>query len=101
MPGRVDMLYATVLLEAFVQGVALASFLAYLSSLCAVEFTATQYALLTSLAAVARTTIGGFSGFLAGAVGWQQFYALAMLCSLPAMLLMLLILRYYPAPGVR
>lgn len=101
MPGRVDMLYATVLLEAFVQGVALAAFLAYLSSLCAVSFTATQYALLTSLAAVASHTIGGFSGFLAPAVGWQEFYTLAMLASLPAMLLMLVILRRFPAAGER
>ncbi len=94
-PGDVNLLYATVLLEAFVQGVATASFLAYLSGLCAAQFTATQYALLTSLAVVGSHTIGGFSGYLAGAVGFQNFYLVAMLCALPAMLLMLLILRRF------
>lgn len=94
-PGNVNLLYGTVLLEAFVQGVATASFLAYLSGLCAARFTATQYALLTSLAVVGSHTIGGFSGYLAGAVGFQNFYLLAMLCALPAMGLMLLILRRF------
>ena len=38
-----------------------------LSGLCSVAFTATQYALLTSLAAIALRTVGGLSGFLAEA----------------------------------
>jgi PAT family beta-lactamase induction signal transducer AmpG len=95
-PGDVDLLYATVLLEAFVQGVATASFLAYLSGLCAAAFTATQYALLTSLAVVGSHTLGGLSGYLVAAVGFQPFYELAMLCALPAMALMLLILKRFP-----
>ncbi len=95
-PGAVGLLYGVVLAEAFVQGVATASFLAYLSTLCAPAHTATQYALLTSLAVVGSHTIGGFSGFLADAVGWQSFYGLAMLCALPAMLLMVIILRTQP-----
>jgi PAT family beta-lactamase induction signal transducer AmpG len=79
-----------------VQGVATASFLAYLSSLCASQFTATQYALLTSLAVVASHVIGGFSGYLVDAVGFQNFYTLALLCALPAMSLMLLIVKRFP-----
>lgn len=98
-PGRLDLLYATVLLEAFVQGVATASFLAYLSGLCASAFTATQYALLTSLAVVGSHTIGGFSGYLVAEVGFRNFYLLAMLCALPAMALMLLILKRFPSEG--
>eukprot|EP01037_Dinobryon_pediforme_P011981 gene11981-12070_t len=95
-PGDVNLLYFTIAFEALVQGIATASFLAYLSGLCAARFTATQYALLTSLAVVGSHTIGGFSGYLAGAVGFQNFYLLAMLCALPAMALMLLILRRFP-----
>jgi PAT family beta-lactamase induction signal transducer AmpG len=98
-PGAVNLLYATVLLEAFVGGLATASFLAYLSSLCAIAFTATQYALLTSLAVIATHTLGGFSGYLVASVGFQGFYTLALLCALPAMALMLIILRRYPNLG--
>ena len=95
-PGDRNLLYTTVSLEAFVQGVATAAFLAYLSSLCAARFTATQYALLTSLAVVGTHTLGGFSGYLVDAAGFQAFYALAMLAALPAMILMLLILKHFP-----
>jgi len=95
------MLYATVVVEAFAEGVADAAFLTYLSSLCSTAHTATQFALLTSIAPLALRTVGGFSGFLAEYVSWTTFYTIAMLASLPAMLLMLHILRRYPAPSMK
>ena len=96
-PGHHALLYATVVVEAFAEGVADAAFLTYLSSLCSAAHTATQYALLSSIAPLALRTVGGLSGFVAAAVGWPVFYALAMLASLPAMLLMLHILRRWPS----
>lgn len=95
-PGRVSMLIATVVAEAFAEGMADAAFLTYLSGLCAVAFTATQYALLSSLAAIALRTVGGLSGFLAEALGWKLFYLSAMFAALPAMAIMLRLLRRYP-----
>ena len=62
-------LYATVATEAFAQGMADAAFLTYLSGLCSRAFTATHYALLSSIPALAIDTIGGFSGLLAGSLG--------------------------------
>ena len=91
-PGQVGLLYATSVIETFAQGVATAAFLAYLSSLCSPAYAATQFALLTSLAPLAARTVGGLSGFLEAQVGWAAFYAAAMVASLPAMLLMLVIL---------
>jgi len=88
-------LVATVATEAFVGGLAAAAFLAFLSSLCTSAYTATQYALLSALAAVPLRTLGGLSGFLAAAVGWKAFYALSTFAALPAMLLMLYLLRRY------
>ena len=96
-PGDHAILYATVVVEAFAEGVADAAFLTYLSGLCSAAHTATQYALLSSIAPLALRTVGGLSGFLAQAVGWPAFYALSMLASLPAMLLMLLILHRWPS----
>ncbi len=89
-------LLATVVTEAFSEGMADAAFITFLSGLCAPAFTATQYALLSSLAALALRTVGGLSGFIAQAVGWTAFYGLAMFAALPAMLLMLRVLRRYP-----
>jgi PAT family beta-lactamase induction signal transducer AmpG len=94
--GEHHVLYATVFTEAFAEGMADAAFITYLSGICSAAFTATQYALLSSLAAVALRTVGGLSGFLAEAVGWKLFYTIAMFAALPAMLLMLRLLRRYP-----
>ena len=89
-------LYATVSVEAFAQGMADAAFLTYLSGLCSRRFTATQYALLSSVPAFAVHTIGGASGVLAGALGWVSFYGLCMFAALPAMALMLFLLKRHP-----
>jgi PAT family beta-lactamase induction signal transducer AmpG len=94
--GEHHVLYATVTTEAFAQGMADAAFITYLSGLCSREFTATHYALLSSLAAIAVHTVGGASGVLAAQVGWVEFYALCMFAALPSMGLMLVLLRRYP-----
>jgi PAT family beta-lactamase induction signal transducer AmpG len=95
-PGEQTVLFLTVATEAFAQGMADAAFLTYLSGLCSRAFTATHYALLSSIPALAIHTAGGFSGALAGAVGWPVFYALCTLGALPAMGLMVVLLRRYP-----
>ena len=95
-PGAVPVLYLTVATEAFAQGMADAAFLTYLSGLCSREFTATHYALLSSIPALAIHTIGGVSGALAGAAGWVLFYAICTFAALPGMGLMVVLLRRYP-----
>ncbi len=94
--GDHAVLYATVVVEAFAQGLASAAFVTYLSGLCAAAYTATHYALLSSLASVASHTVGGLSGFVAEALGWKLFYVFSMLASLPAMGVMLVMLRRVP-----
>lgn len=94
--GEHHVLYATVTSEAFAQGMADAAFITFLSGLCSRAFTATHYALLTSLAAIATHTIGGFSGLMAARVGWVWFYTLCLFAALPSMGLMLVLLRRYP-----
>jgi len=95
--GEHHVLYGTVTTEAFAQGMADAAFITYLSGLCSRAFTATHYALLSSLAAIAVHTIGGASGVLAEQLGWVEFYTLCMFAALPSMALMLVLLRRYPA----
>lgn len=94
--GNHRVLYGTVTVEAFAQGMTDAAFITYLSGLCSMAFTATHYALLSSVAALTVHTLGGFSGVLAAALGWTQFYVLCSFAALPAMLLMVRLLRRYP-----
>jgi len=59
----------------------------YLSSLCSPGFTATQYALLSSLAAVGRTLVASSGGLLADKLGWVPFFLLTTVATVPALLL--------------
>ena len=79
---------------------AYAGFLTYLSGLCNPEYTATQYALLSSLSPLALHTIGGLSGVMAASLGFIPFFIATSFAALPAMALMLVILKFYP-PGER
>jgi MFS transporter, PAT family, beta-lactamase induction signal transducer AmpG len=77
-------------------GIASAAFVAYLSGLCNVAYTATQYALLTSLMAQGRTVMSSGSGWLAAHLDWATFWATTALMAVPGLLLLLWISRLYP-----
>jgi PAT family beta-lactamase induction signal transducer AmpG len=95
-PGNHHVLIATVAIEAFAEGLADAAFITYLSGLCDRRHTATQYALLSSIAALALRTVGGLSGFMAAALGWHAFYVMTALATLPSIAVMVYLLTYYP-----
>ena len=91
------MLVAKVTLEGFAEALATTTFLTYLSRLCSAEYTATQYALLSSMAPIAWRTLGGGTGVAAQALGWPTFFSGAILCALPGILIMLTLMRRYPS----
>jgi PAT family beta-lactamase induction signal transducer AmpG len=92
----IGMLWLQVGIENFTDGLADAAFVAYLSSLCNVAFTATQYALLSSLAALPLRTLGASSGYLAEAMGWPAFFLLTTVAALPALCLAVWLMRRFP-----
>ena len=96
--GDWRILVTKIMVENFAEAMADAAFITYLSSLCRTGFTATQYALLSALAALGLRTIGGSSGILAEALGWTAFYGLTIFAAVPAMLIMVGLLRRFP-PG--
>ncbi|HEY4253761.1 MAG TPA: MFS transporter [Roseomonas sp.] len=91
-------LWTQVGIENFTDGLADAAFVTYLSSLTSIRFTATQYALLSSLAAVPLRTLGASSGWIAEALGWPDFFLLTTAAALPAMGIMIFLLRRLPPP---
>jgi len=66
-----------------------AALVGYLSTLCSPAFTATQYALLSSLASVGRTLVASSGGVLAEKVGWVPFFLLTTLATVPALVLLI------------
>lgn len=71
----------------FSQGLSGTAFIAFLSSLTSQKYTATQYALLSSLMTLPGKFMGGWSGFLSLEVGWVNFYVVVCLAGVPAILL--------------
>jgi PAT family beta-lactamase induction signal transducer AmpG len=93
---RLDYLALCVAAENVTGAMAGAALVAYLSELCSPAFTATQYALLSSLSAVGRTLVASSGGVLADHLGWVRFFLLSTLVTIPALVLLIWIAR---APG--
>lgn len=70
-------------------GMGTAAYMAFMASITNKKFTATQYALLTSLMAVPRTVLSAPTGFLAKNMGWESFFIACTLIAIPGMLLLL------------
>ena len=86
---RLDYLALCVAAENLTGAMAGAALIAYLSDLCSPAFTATQYALLSSLAAVGRTIVASWGGVLADSMGWPPFFLLSTVATIPALILLL------------
>jgi PAT family beta-lactamase induction signal transducer AmpG len=80
----------------FTGGLGSAAFVAYLSSLCNVAFTGTQYALLTSLMAIGRTVLSAGGGWLADHTDWVSFFVLTTALAIPGLVLLAFLMRAYP-----
>jgi len=74
--------------EAVGVGVGTAAFVAYIARATSPAYTATQFALFTSLAAVPRTFLNAATGWLVAWVGWPSFFWLCMLLAIPGMVLL-------------
>ena len=85
---RLDYLALCVVAENLTGAMAGAALVAYLSNLCSPAFTATQYALLSSLAAVGRTLVASTGGVMADHFGWVPFFLLTTVATVPALLLL-------------
>lgn len=68
-------------------GLAIVAFIAYLSSLTSSAYTATQYALFSSLMTLPGKFIGGFSGVVVDSAGYPSFFTYAAILGIPAILL--------------
>ena len=84
---RIGYLALCVTAENLTGAMAGTALITYLSSLCSPAFTATQFALLSSLASLSRTVIASSGGVLSEKIGWVPFFVLTSVVGLPAVLL--------------
>ncbi|MDF1764349.1 MAG: AmpG family muropeptide MFS transporter [Oleibacter sp.] len=74
-------------------GIASTAFVAYLSGLTHKNYTATQYALFSSLMTLPGKFISGFSGWMVDTSGYPQFFLVAAMLGIPAILLVMVLMR--------
>ena len=85
----VPLLSAVIAFENLSSGMGTAAYAAFMASITNKKFTATQYALLTSLMGVPRVLASAPTGFLVKNVGWETFFIACTLVAIPGMLLLL------------
>lgn len=78
----------TINIENFCAGLGTAAFVAFLMSLCNQRFSATQYALLSSLMAVSRDILVAPAGRLVEITGWPMFFIISILAAIPGLMLL-------------
>jgi MFS transporter, PAT family, beta-lactamase induction signal transducer AmpG len=87
------MLVAAIVTENMTSGIGLTVFTTYLSGLSSLAYTATQFALLSSFAAVGRTWLSTPAGALAEKLGWISFWGFTVVAAVPGMVLLWLLWR--------
>jgi PAT family beta-lactamase induction signal transducer AmpG len=87
--------------ENLLSGMGNAAYAAFLMSLCNKRFSATQYALLTSLMALTRILAGSASGFLAERLGWELYFLTAISLMVPGLLLLTRYDRWFQKDGIQ
>ncbi|MEA1050864.1 MFS transporter [Lamprobacter modestohalophilus] len=81
------LLYLTVAADNLAAGLASAAFVAFLSSLTSVSFTAVQYAIFSSLMTLLPKVIGGYSGSIVDGIGYPGFFIFTTLIGVPVLVL--------------
>ncbi|MGB0495338.1 MAG: AmpG family muropeptide MFS transporter [Kangiellaceae bacterium] len=86
--GRdLTLLYLVISADNITGGLASTAFIAYLASLTNVSFTAVQYALFSSLMTLIPKAVGGYSGTMVDAVGYENFFLIASAMGLPVLVI--------------
>ncbi|MFM1892673.1 MAG: transporter, family, beta-lactamase induction signal transducer AmpG [Pseudomonadota bacterium] len=97
--ASVPMLIGVVAMDNLSGGLASAAFVAYLSALTNVQYSATQYALFSSVMLLLPKLLGGFSGVMVDHLGYPVFFTLTAAMGLPVLVLVGLAWRYAPVNG--
>lgn len=79
--------------ENFTAGMGMAAYGAFMAALTDKRFTATQYALLTSIMGITRVILPAPTGYIAEATGWSGFFVICTLAALPGLLLLIPVFR--------
>ena len=84
----INVLALGIFMENLSGGMTASAFVAFISALCHTRYTATQYALLSSLAAMGRTWLTTTAGWTADKFGWEIFFIISVLLAVPGLVIL-------------
>lgn len=90
-PGSLPHMYLAVILDNLAAGFASAVFIAFLSALTSIRFTAVQYSIFSSLMTLAPKVLGGYSGGIVDNMGYPFFFLFTFAIGIPVLLLIYLV----------
>lgn len=89
------LLYMVISADNLSAGIASAAFVAFLSSLTNISFTAVQYAIFSSLMTLMPKLIGGYSGSIVESIGYSNFFLVASLMGIPVIILLYFLSKHF------
>ena len=91
---NINILYAVVAIDNLSAGLASAAFVAFLSALTNISFTAVQFAIFTSIMTLLPKILGGYSGSIVDQMGYPWFFMFTVIIGIPALLIILYVGRH-------
>jgi len=96
--GNINLLFMVIGADNLSAGLASAAFIAFLSSLTNVSFTAVQYAIFSSLMTLFPKVLGGYSGTFVESMGYTNFFIMTTVLTLPVIVLILIARKRFDKP---
>ena len=97
--NSVPMLVTVIIADNLAAGIAGTAFVAFLSALTNINFTAMQYAIFSSLMTLLPKMLGGYSGSMVDSIGYSQFFVFTAALGVPVIVLILLASRHFSTEG--
>jgi PAT family beta-lactamase induction signal transducer AmpG len=91
----ITLLTTAIITDNFCGALATTAFVAFISGLCNLNYTATQYALLSALSSVGRTVISSFGGGIVEKTSWAEFFVITAVAAIPGIIALYFITKFF------
>jgi PAT family beta-lactamase induction signal transducer AmpG len=85
--NNIFVLFIVMGFESITGGMAMSSYIAFITSLCSGRYRATQYSIFSAMMGLSRSILPGISGVLVNLYGWDYFYFITFLMTIPSLLM--------------
>ena len=84
---NITLLFIVMGFESITGGMAMAAYIAFITSLCSGQYSVSQYSVLSAMMGLSRAILPGISGLIANKLGWDIFYFLTFMMTIPPLMM--------------